>query len=235
MPKTKTKKPTTKRKTKPTKITKSTDKERINLLKAELNYFKGLSIMAVVLILCVFFAFGSLFSAMYLEVKALRYSLETAFEQAAIQGIDLAAPEIDSSDKTKSLPAAEKEIEWINFEKYGFNIYFPSDWTYLDNPYKDYEKTVDLYSDGQIHDYEDPRGDVIVRVLNEWTAPEDAKYQKTVELNGLSANMYVTVANGDATASIVLNNDDNYIELIFNGVETELMTQILNKFELIEN
>lgn len=52
------------------------EQERVYLLKSELNYFKGLSILLTVMIVCVFFAFGSLFSAMYLEVKIFRQTME---------------------------------------------------------------------------------------------------------------------------------------------------------------
>jgi len=213
---------------------KSTDKERINLLKSELNYFKGLSIMAIVLILCVFFAFGSLFSAMYLEVKALRYSMEIAIDQAAVQGIDLDAPDIDSSDKNKEVPVEAAEVEWINFEKYGFNVHFPSSWTYLDNPYKNYEKTLDLYSDGQIHDYDGPRGDVIVRVVDEWEAPETLNNKKELKINDFSAVLYSSSDKSNTTYIVVIDNQAKFIEITFNNLNVELVGEMLDKFELTD-
>jgi hypothetical protein len=233
MPKTKT---TKKLKTKPkSKLpAKSTDKERINLLKSELSYFKGLSIMAVVLILCVFFAFGSLFSAMYLEVQSLRYSFEIALDQAAIAGINLNKPAIESSDVEKVEVVEEEEISWINFEKYGFRIHFPASWTYLDNPYKNFEKTVDLYSDGKIHDYGETRGNVIVRVVNEWEEPELYTSKKEITLNDSSAVLYTVSAETELSIITLIENDGKFIELSFNNLDTSLISKILSKFELTQ-
>jgi len=71
------------------------DKKRIALLKSELHYFKGLSIMMLVLILCVFFAFGVLFSSMYLEVRMLNNSISNFFSSVAIQSNSI---DVDNSD-----------------------------------------------------------------------------------------------------------------------------------------
>ncbi len=58
---------------------------RLTLIKAELHYFKGLSIMLTVLMLCVFFAFGALFSSMYLEAKMMRNSVESLISKTMIE------------------------------------------------------------------------------------------------------------------------------------------------------
>jgi len=53
------------------------DQKKVDvLLKAELHYFKGMSMFLMIIMFCLFLAFGSLFSAMYLETRMMRQSLE---------------------------------------------------------------------------------------------------------------------------------------------------------------
>ena len=73
------------------------EQERVFLLKSELNYFKGLSILLTVMIVCVFFAFGALFSAMYLEVKMFRVGIEDYLIRQSI--IDLQVDQVDQVEK----------------------------------------------------------------------------------------------------------------------------------------
>ncbi len=66
----KTKKSTVKKKTTINSLEKMVRKEDTQI-KADLHYFKGLSLMMIVLIMIVFFAFGCLFGALYLEVRMM--------------------------------------------------------------------------------------------------------------------------------------------------------------------
>ena len=133
MPKTKkqTKKATSR------KVVKSSDRKpkltddqvRIQLLKTEVHYFKGLAIMMVVLIFCVFIAFGCLFSAMYMEVRATRIVFQGALADFLPQETGEAA---DLSEDEEDLSMIEEEVitgdmtDWLVFEKYGFTAYFPN-------------------------------------------------------------------------------------------------------------
>jgi hypothetical protein len=56
-----------------------------DMLKAEVHYFKGMSIFLTVMMICIFVAFGALFSAMYMETKLLRIILQDAFDEARIE------------------------------------------------------------------------------------------------------------------------------------------------------
>jgi hypothetical protein len=46
------------------------------LLKAELHYFKGMSVFLMITMFCLFLAFGALFSAMYMETRMMRQAME---------------------------------------------------------------------------------------------------------------------------------------------------------------
>ena len=51
--------------------------------------------MMMILILCVFFAFGALFSTMYLEVKMMRISMDDFYDRVLIDGAQI---QINNSD-----------------------------------------------------------------------------------------------------------------------------------------
>src|SRR6056297_2979678 len=105
-PETKTKKSTKKKIAEQKKQDLTDNQIRIRLLKTEIQYFKGLAIMVVVMTICVFLAFGVLFSAMYLEVRATRVSfpnsmtyLDRPFKKELHFFVDGQVRESDSADQ----------------------------------------------------------------------------------------------------------------------------------------
>lgn len=131
--------------------TKSAVLSDIALHQKEINYLKGLSILLIVFMLCVFFAFGSLFCAMYMETKIMRVNLEKYLNGSM-------TPVAVSAEAT-----AVPEIQWLSFAKYGVNVSFPNSWTYLDKPF---QKQINFYSDGRVRSDDNKNtGDLVVSIV----------------------------------------------------------------------
>ncbi|NQT50055.1 hypothetical protein HQ571_05145 [Candidatus Kuenenbacteria bacterium] len=264
MPKTKRQenKKTLKQKIKKPKVKKlkinrekiSVDLVRIHLLRQELNYFKGLSIMMTALILCVFVAFGILFSAMYMETRATRVIFQHAFSDffpAPVASVDTAADleedELLELEEIAEYEAEgccgvveEEEVEWLSFEKYGFRAYFPNSWPLLDKPF---EKTpeVHFYTDRTIREQGDADiGDFVIAQVKTDNYKEDYA-GKLLQVNGVIGITY-TIGEAEGTYQVVMvPAGENYLELRFNQVQTgedkisdDLIREILDKFEVIE-
>ena len=174
------------------------------LMKSELNYFKGLSITITVLIVCVFFAFGSLFTAMYLETRMMNAVItdylypdsELGYNNIIVETEDV-EPEMDDV----------KEIEWLSFEKHGLEVSFPNSWTYLDKPY---QKELHFYSDGIVREPGNgDMGDMYLQVLDK----DDADL--VMASDRVVSKPQSFMVDGDYLAEKVMyKSDDNLSEFV---------------------
>ncbi len=243
---TKTKK-TVQTKSKPEKLkpAETDDQIRIRLLKTEVHYFKGLAISITVLIMCVFVAFGVLFSAMYLEARATRVIFQYALRDILRDGLSIAAPGINEQDATaddlgdeevccdtgEDEIVADEDVGWLWFSKYGFTAHFPNSWTYFDRPY---EKQVYFFADGVVRpDNSADIGDFVAAVVERDKYKDD--YQGTLATIGNKIGYSYDLSN---LRVVVVPFDKNYVELKFNQknpfLTDELIKQFLARFEFSE-
>ncbi len=135
-----------------TKPTIETEEHKIAIMKAELHYFKGLSIFFTLMMLCLFVAFGSLFGAMYYETKLMRLSMDRVLGEAL--------PKIVVEDLSDQVAPEMKDEGLLSFSKYDVKVSFPNNWTYLDKPY---QKQLHFYADGVLREENSSAvGDLIV-------------------------------------------------------------------------
>ncbi|MBU1131857.1 hypothetical protein KKC32_01205 [Patescibacteria group bacterium] len=66
------------------KVTKIETMEE-KALRRDLYYYKGMAIFITCMMLCIFIAFGALFSLMYLETKMMRISMENSLSEMMFQ------------------------------------------------------------------------------------------------------------------------------------------------------
>jgi hypothetical protein len=214
-----------------TKPTIESEEKKIALMKAELHYFKGLSIFFTIMMLCLFIAFGSLFGAMYYETKLMRISMDRVLGDAL--------PKIVVSDglgdATGIVPV---ESDWLSFEKYDVKAFFPKNWTYLDKPY---QKQIHFYSDGILREANSTAtGDLIVS----FTATDNYanRGKREVALVGDRLGyVYADDNGGEAYEVIVVKMSTGYAELRFHlksgGKEVITMEQesgIREKFQFLK-
>ena len=222
------------------------DQLRIRILKTELHYFKGLAIMVVLMTLCVFVAFGVLFSAMYIETRATRLVIEKAigdilpknFEASDIASTDgnaetqnLASP-IQTTDVTSEPSEVIAKIKWLFFEKYGYRVYFPNSWTFLDKPF---QKQIYFFSDGEIRekDSEDV-GNIITAIVDKDNYRD--KYQG--ELVSAAGTVGISYAAEKAQTVIVVPFGAKYLEIRSSNndptLTPDLMKAMAAKIEFIK-
>lgn len=237
MPGGKTKKTSAPKKTKTAQTSlkelKSMVRSEEALMKTELNYFKGLSITITVLIVCVFFAFGSLFTAMYLETKAMNAIL-IDYLNGEVEVMMETDAQADSDQVTESA-----EIEWLSFGKYGITMYFPNSWTFLDKPY---EKELHFYADGIVRlPGNGDVGDMYVQVLNQQEADDylfsdrvvsktqafvidDALAEKAMYQGDDGLNEFVMIRTADPTI--------NYLIMFDTQEAMDIMAGVIEKIDL---
>ncbi|MFH0779270.1 MAG: hypothetical protein V1928_00245 [Parcubacteria group bacterium] len=152
------------------------DRKAVNMIESELHYFKGLSIVIFALFFCVFFVFSALFASMYMEVRMARVALQNAL-----------IAQYDSSSScpdAENQPLVQPEEGWLAFAKYGFEISYPKEWSFLDKPSL---KQVNFFQDGKIRNETSTNtGDVTVTLANKDLY--SGKYPKTdIQIAGLTA------------------------------------------------
>lgn len=200
-------------------------------LKTELNYFKGLSIFITVLIVCVFFAFGTLFSAMYLETKLLRTNVEFILGELMtpnnVYGNNALVPETP-------LEPSQPEPEWLTFSKYGLTVKFPGTWTFLDKPF---ESQVHFFSDRRFRDEGSADvGDFYLYITKSKRAfSADPWTLKQVTIAGLDGELSTATINNQVQSVFVLPFGKKYVELHFTGETAQAaMEQIMTLLKLDE-
>lgn len=224
-------------KTKTNKEVHAIDAAKLALLKSELHYFKGLSIMLTVLILCVFIAFGALFSAMYLETRAAREIFQAALKDSlpkSLQApIEFSAPAeedpavaVAPNEATPTVVAEQIDFsKWLSFAKYGVKIVFPPTWTYLDRPE---EKQIHLFSDGVVRESDsEDLGDVVVSFI------KDDIYKnypaEALVISGKMAKRYV-VPGEDV---LIVPLEGQYLRVAFDSaIEADVRDGIIYSLEL---
>jgi len=222
------------------------DQLRIRILKTELHYFKGLAIMVVLMTLCVFVAFGVLFSAMYIETRATRLVIEKAmgdilpknFEASDIAITDgnietqnLASP-IQTTDVTSEPSEVIAKIKWLFFEKYGYRVYFPNSWTFLDKPF---QKQIYFFSDGEVRENDsDDIGNIVTAIVDKDNYRE--KYQG--ELVSAAGTVGISYAVEKAQTVIVVPFGAKYLEIRSSKndptLTSDLMKAMAAKIEFIK-
>ncbi|MBI5077660.1 hypothetical protein HZB94_04755 [Candidatus Falkowbacteria bacterium] len=235
-----------------TKTKKTDDQCRVEILKTELHYYKGLAIVIVVLIFCVFVAFASLFSAMYLETRATRVIIEKAFSDFIPKvEVESAVPEIGenkdvgtavgtalelSTTPIESTSKAVPAIEWLSFSKYGVIVYFPNNWTFLDKPYK---KELHFFNDGVVRDNDSENiGDLSVAFTKSDSYRD--KYQGTLaDIAGRVGFAYKYKINTTDKQVIVVPFGKNYVEFRFKekindkeNLSSDLISAMIDKVEI---
>ena len=213
-----------------TKPTIETEEQKITIMKAELHYFKGLSIFFTIMMLCLFVAFGSLFGAMYYETKLMRLSMERVLGDAL--------PKIVVADTFDPSTLAPSEKDLLSFEKYDVKVSFPNSWTYLDKPF---QKQLHFYSDGVVREENSAAtGDLIV------SFPAVDNYanrgKREVALVGDRLGYVYAEDNGTAAYEvIVVKIESGYVELRFQlktsgkeVVTSEQESAIREKFQFLK-
>lgn len=231
MPKTKKITPKTK--------TETDDQIRIRLLKTEVHYFKGLAIMITVLIVCVFVAFGVLFSAMYLETRMTRLVIEAAFKDfvpAAVQPVDNSAavaedePACCATDEDMAAEVTEADTAtWLSFGKYGVTAYFPNSWTYLDKPF---QKQIHFYADGVVR--EDNSSDIgeIAIIIGKKDNYATGEYEK--RLVSVAGKIGIEYDLSDKNA-VVFSAGKDYFEIKFSPfISDDIKQGFIDKIQLTE-
>jgi len=225
------------KKTKTNKEVHAIDAMKLSLIKSELNYFKGLSIMLTVLILCVFIAFGALFSAMYLETRITREIFQAALKdqlppnlQVPIAG--LVDADEDVSDAEEAPCCGESGVtdqvdfsKWLSFSKYGVKVFFPETWTYIDRPE---QKQIHLFSDGGVRgDGSVDLGDAVISFI------KDDIYKnypaESLAISGQMSKRYA-VPGEDV---LIVPLDGQYLRVAFdNTIEADVRDGIIYSLEL---
>ena len=235
-PTTKTKKPVEKKND--LKELKKMVRSEEALMKSELNYFKGLSITITVLIVCVFFAFGSLFTAMYLETKVMNSIIVDYVNlQEEVGLVDQGIYEDEGDDDFGLL---YEEIEWLSFEKYGVEVSFPNSWTYLDKPY---QKEVHYYSDGIVREPGNgDMGDLYLQVLSKEEADEVMASDRVVskpqsfwvDTDFLAEKVMYRADNNLAEFVLIKTNDPNvFYRVMFESKKAlDIMDDVLQKLDI---
>jgi hypothetical protein len=207
------------------------------LMKSELNYFKGLSITITVLIVCVFFAFGSLFTAMYLETRVMN---SMVVEYINADGdFDSQDYDIIDSDVVEDLDEVAP-IEWLSFELRGVEVSFPNSWTYLDKPY---QKELHFYADGIVREPGNgDMGDMYLQVLNKADADEVMASDRVVSkpqslmVDGdylAEKVMYKSDNNLSEFVLIKTDNPDVFYRIMFSSVDSlKIMEDVLKKLDI---
>ena len=218
------------------------DALKIALLKSELHYFKGLSVLITILILCVFLAFGVLFGAMYLETKVMRQvfqqiiSVDESYETNLIKSSINKDSEIDEA-KMKKLTSSHMVLDvedWLDFSKYGVSIKFPNSWTYSDNPY---DKEISFYTDGKVHEFEESDSAQLLFKFDveSWAS----KYDDSVHFSyGGQEVMIRSYPAGEKTTTLMVfpDGNDSFIELTFDKKDISFQTvvEMLQGLEFID-
>jgi len=230
-PETKTKKSTKKKIAEQKKQDLTDNQIRIRLLKTEIQYFKGLAIMVVVMTICVFLAFGVLFSAMYLEVRATRVSFEKIFsDMKSSHEKNIVTFEQFKDKKTveEKKDTLEKK-DWLFFEKYGVKVYFPNAMTYLDRPFK---KELHFFVDGQVRESDSAdQGDIYLSF-----ASKDNYSNMNLENELIKvANVISTKYTGSMEEIILIPINGDYLEVHMDKtLDLELKNSFLKKLILTE-
>jgi len=230
-------------------------KDEVEILKSEVNYFKGLSLFLIVLLLIVFVAFGSLFGLMYLETRYIslqgEYILNKIVGPDWIQDVETqnfasleedAHQEPDDVETIHKLSLQEETApsidvsKFLSFSKYGFTVMFPNSWTYLDLPF---QHQVHLFSDGKVHDdIQTQIGDLVINLTNENTY--QGKYLSQVVAIADTYGFKYEVKQGNSENDVVVVPvKTGYIELHFrktqNGAQVildDLITAMIANFKL---
>jgi hypothetical protein len=189
--------------------------DEVKFAKAEVSYFKGLSIFLITLLVIIFFAFGSLFGLMYLETRYISLQVDDA-----VSNLTSGAAKSCSCDLCKatdgSLTTNEQVVptidlsKWINFEKYGFEVWFPNTWSFLDRPY---HNQVHLFIDGKVREtLGDEWGDATISLVKDDVYKD--KYEKSVvNIAGTYGFKYEVKKGTNASDVIIVPVAKGYIEL----------------------
>lgn len=252
MPKIKTKKLTVETSKQVLEKKLTDDQLRIKVLKTELHYYKGLAIMIVLMTLCVFVAFGVLFSAMYIETRATRLVIEKAMSEILPKNFGsavvmtgeeefdavekAAAPVIEENDgNSDAIAIAIAKIKWLYFEKYGYRVYFPNSWTYLDKPF---QKQIYFFSDGEVreNDSEDI-GNFVTTIVDKDNYRD--KYQGELVSAAGTVGINYSVGEGQkAQTIIVVPFGTKYLEIRSSRndptLTSDLMKAMAAKIEFVK-
>ena len=224
-------------------VVKKTLKISLQKIKEELHFFKGLAMMLVILMICIFFAFGALFSSMYLEVRMTRIAFENVFSKAVFDPTYNWEFGLDSSDLVKEGKNIEElkkpeDLDWLSFSKYGVSVSFPDYWTYSDKPY---QRQIYFHSDGVVRD-ENSRelGDLIVYATNKDNYSGDY-VGEIIELTDTPAIQYKIVNEQGEFRVVVVPVPSGYIELQFRitgenqeELTEEMVAEILDRFVVVK-
>ena len=213
------------------------------ILNSEVNYFRGLSLLLIIMLVAIFFTFSALFGAMYVETKMMRQQLEGVYNQVIVE-IDevsdlVVEPEKDVVVEKKG-DAYDVE-NWLSFEKYGFEVLFPDSWTFLDMPYV---KQVHFFNDGVVRDdLKVAQGDFYVSVVDE-NVYEDMNPLKTFLVSEeYVGKIYIHSVDDINKNILVISVGDSYVNLYFSVkdndgevvISQELIASIIDNFKIIED
>lgn len=200
------------------------DKMAVALMKRELHYFKGLSIMISVLIVLVFFCFAALFSAMYMETRMMRIDYDKILDDITT-GTSLSAL-LPTSD-VEPAPSDVVADDWLAFEKYGFKVSFPNSWVFTDKPN---EKRIDFNYEGKFQGAARDEGSFYVLWgVKDYTLKNKATLSEKITVAGLESMKYVMPASLGSKTVVVVPFAGKFIQFHFS---TSLLDEILKRFEL---
>ncbi|MFH0814659.1 MAG: hypothetical protein V1902_01005 [Candidatus Falkowbacteria bacterium] len=234
MPKTKIKK----------KIENPALVDEVNFAKAEVSYFKGLSIFLVCLLVLIFFSFSSLFALMYLETRYISIQVDEAV--TSLKSTTVGNCSCDLCEQKASAESSATQVEqpsaaidfskWMNFDKYGFEIWFPNTWSYLDLPN---QKQVHLFVDGVVREELNGEwGDVVVSLASKDNY-KDKFAKEVIDIGGTYGFNYAVKKGTSESEVIIVPVAKGFVELhiykIQNGktiISQDIVSALVSKFSL---
>jgi len=212
-------------KTKTNLVQEEIDKEKIamKLMRREMHYFKGLSIMVTVLIVCIFFAFAALFSAMYMETRMMRVSFDNILLEIQAQN-----GQLDGFEIMDDISAMEEAVfDWQNFAGYGFTTYYPETWIMQDKPA---EKRIDFTYKATDDNANVPEGSYyILHDVGDYALKNKAISTEKITVGGVEGNKYVVKDGDNEKTVVVLPLNGKFVQFHFANY---IIDDILSRFEI---
>ncbi len=212
----------------------------IKVLKNEVHYYKGVAIMTLTLIFCVFIAFSSLFASMYLETKATRVLIGQSLDQIitrlpadslSVENSLIENDEFDESDNDIS-------ADWKSFNNFGYTVFYPETWTSRIDTIR---KVVHFYWDGTVRsDKSIENGElrIFIKNSNEYLNLPDMEIED-IRVGDTIGMRYDFSKNGNDYVAVVVPQGDKFVEFLFRTVKSgevllgdTIIEEILNKFTL---
>ncbi|MFA6537213.1 MAG: hypothetical protein WCT18_02325 [Patescibacteria group bacterium] len=185
----------------------------LRVLKNDLHYYKGVAIMALVLIFCIFIAFSSLFCAMYIEVKKTQVTLNSVVNQLIVNN-DSEWQQDDWSMAESDDVITEQKSVWPVVEFFGTKIAYPTGWAQRIDVNR---QIAHFYLDGRTRLADSiENGDLRVFIKKQ----NDYEGQNSIDISvgDKPAIRYDFQKNNNDYVAVVVPMGEQYVEILFRTV-----------------